>query len=297
MAIDVNNSRFLIDARAQGVSFRRTLTLGRLGLFVPPSLLRGLFASRGLHPAGSLNFFEGAKHDFCEGFFRQLGAEEVASLDYSDYEGATYIHDMNLPVPASLHERFDIVIDGGTMEHVFNFPTAITNAMQMVNVGGHLILDLPANNCTGHGFYQFSPELFFRLLQSEHGFEVERIYLAEDYPFSRFYQVRDPAEMHARSTLVNCLPVHIFVQARKLASTRPFETFPSQSDYMHYWATKSSPSAHVPQGNTGGWKCLLRRIAQRYAPRWYWRFSVKRNAYRNHRRSRLGNPDLYSPVE
>ena len=298
MAIDANNSLFLLAARARGVSFQQTLTLGRLGLFVPPPMLRTFFADHGVEPAGPPDFFAGEKHDFCEGFFRQLGAEEIASLDFSDYEGATYIHDMNVPAPDSLHERFDAVVDGGTMEHVFNFPTAIANAMQMVRVGGHLLLDLPANNCTGHGFYQFSPELFFRLLQPAHGFAVERVCLAEDYPFSRFHEVRDPAEVHARVTLVNAAPVHVFVQARKVGKFEGFTSFPAQADYTHYWATHTNPTTHAPPAAGGaGWKGRLRHLAQRYAPRAYWRFSVRRNADRNHRLGRLDNPDFYRPVD
>ncbi len=296
MAIDVNNSRFLLGARARGVSFRRTLTLGRLGLFVPPPMLRGMFEDHGVQQAGPPDFFDAKKHEFCEGFFRQLGAEEISSLDFSDYEGATHIHVMNVPVPAAWHERFDAVVDGGTMEHVFNFPTAIINAMQMVSMDGRLLLDLPANNCTGHGFYQFSPELFFRLLQPEHGFAVERVCMAEDYPFSRFYEVRDPVEVRARVTLVNRAPVHVFVQARKVGMVQPFTSFPAQADYTQYWATKTNPTEGPRPAGAAGWKGRLRALAQRFAPRAYWRFSVGRNADRNHRLGRLSNPDFYRPT-
>jgi 2-polyprenyl-3-methyl-5-hydroxy-6-metoxy-1,4-benzoquinol methylase len=53
------------------------------------------------------------------------------------------------------------VFDGGTLEHIFDYPTAIKNCMKMVKPGGHLLLTTPANNWFGHGFYQFSPELFY----------------------------------------------------------------------------------------------------------------------------------------
>jgi 2-polyprenyl-3-methyl-5-hydroxy-6-metoxy-1,4-benzoquinol methylase len=90
---------------------------------------------------------------------------------------ASIIHDLNKPVPKELEERFDVVLDGG-LEHVFDFPQAIENAMRMTKIGGHLILETPANNLCGNGFYQFSPELFFRVLDSGNGFELERLYLA-----------------------------------------------------------------------------------------------------------------------
>lgn len=298
MAIDVNNSRFLLGALAQGVSFRRTLTLGRLGLFVPPTMLKSFFVEYGVEPAGKNEFFLATKnHLFCEEFFEQLGAEEISSMDFSDYEGATFIHDLNTPVPEKFYDRFDVVVDGGTMEHVFNFPTAIHNAMLMVREGGRLLLDLPANNCTGHGFYQFSPELFFRLFQPEHGFAVERVCLAEDYPFSRFYEVRDPAEIHARVTLVNNAPVHVFVQARKVGAVQPFKSYPAQADYTHYWTTRTNPTTRHFSAEAVGWKEYLRCLAQRFAPKAYWRFSVRRNANRNHSLGRLSNSDFYRLIK
>jgi hypothetical protein len=70
-------------------------------------------------------------------------------------------------------------LDGGTTEHVFNFPTALTNAMQMVETGGHLVIITGGNNFCGHGFYQFSPELFYRALSAENGFEMKRLIAAE----------------------------------------------------------------------------------------------------------------------
>ena len=63
-----------------------------------------------------------------------------------------------------------MVVDGGTLEHVFDYPTALRNAMRMVRVGGHLILNAPVNNFPGHGFYQISPELFFRCFHDNSAF-------------------------------------------------------------------------------------------------------------------------------
>ena len=92
-------------------------------------------------------------------------------MDFSAYEGAAILHDLNEPVGDELKEKFTFVLDGGTLEHIFNFPVAITGAMEMVAVGGHLAIVTGGNNFFGHGFYQFSPELFFRAfnLENENG--------------------------------------------------------------------------------------------------------------------------------
>ena len=61
--------------------------------------------------------------------------------------------------------QFDVVYDGGTLEHVFNFPVALRNAMELLRPGGRLFtIHTCANNLCGHGFYQFSRELFYRTL-------------------------------------------------------------------------------------------------------------------------------------
>jgi hypothetical protein len=54
---------------------------------------------------------------FAEDILAPLGFE-VSSVDASDYEGATIVHDLNIPIPRELVEQFDIVWDGGTLEHV-----------------------------------------------------------------------------------------------------------------------------------------------------------------------------------
>src|SRR5438477_418150 len=84
--------------------------------------------------------------------------------------GPHFPHDMNEPIPDKFKETYTAVLDGGSLEHVFNFPVAIKNCMEMVKVGGHYLAITPANNFFGHGFYQFSPELYFTVLSKENGF-------------------------------------------------------------------------------------------------------------------------------
>ncbi len=81
------------------------------------------------------------------------------SLDCSDYEHCDIVHDMNRPIDPSHHGTFDVVIDGGSLEHIFNFPVAVANCMNLVKVGGSVFIFTPANNHMGHGFYQFSPDV------------------------------------------------------------------------------------------------------------------------------------------
>ena len=156
-------------------------------------------------------------------------------MDASNFEGATIVHDLNLPVPDSLKGKFDVVCDGGTIEHVMNFPVVIRNCMEMVKVGGHLILGTPANNFFGHGFYQFSPELWFRLLAPVHGYEMRRMVALEYGPRARWYEVADPEVVRDRVAMTNRYRVLLMILARKTAEAPILQKFPQQSDYVPQW--------------------------------------------------------------
>ena len=179
-----------------------------------------------------------------------LGARELVTMDASNYEGASIVHDLNTPVSESLDQQFDVVIDGGTLEHVFNFPVGIANAMRMVKPGGHLVIQTPANSFLGHGFYQFSPELFYRVLSPQNGFEVRRMIAAEWFPKSQWYEVADPDGSRRgwnwchQIIGFSCWSVRNEPRRRSI-----FEKTPQQSDYQATWdktETPPAPSASVP---------------------------------------------------
>jgi len=95
-------------------------------------------------------------------FFKCLGFSEVSSLDYSDFESADIIFDLNNEnIPKKLENSFDMIIDAGTTEHVFNIPNVLKNLYKMLQVGGRIIHCSPSSNHIDHGFYMFSPTLFW----------------------------------------------------------------------------------------------------------------------------------------
>jgi SAM-dependent methyltransferase len=109
--------------------------------------------------------------------FRALGFEELHSLDYSDFEGATHVVDLNqLGLPDQLIGYFDVVLDSGTLEHVFHVPNALANVVSMVKVGGRVIFLAPSSNHLDHGFYMFSPT-FFSDYFAANGFRIEKLYV------------------------------------------------------------------------------------------------------------------------
>ncbi|MBS1963130.1 MAG: hypothetical protein JST04_13020 [Bdellovibrionales bacterium] len=222
--------------RGKGTCFRRLATLGRQQIFFRPSELVPSLKETGFSIADVERFLDTARDTgSADPLFQLLGAEEVVSLDASDYQGATIRHDLNLPVDVNLHDRFDVVFDGGTLEHVFNFPVAIRNAMEMIAVGGSLVSVTPANNQMGHGFYQFSPELFYNVLSPANGFRVAAMVALELSPANRWFEVENPARIRSRVTLTNLWGVNLFVHAIRDSKKEIFATTPQQSDYTVLW--------------------------------------------------------------
>lgn len=245
MGIDVHIAKFLLAAKTDsGVSFRSTATIGHQHLHVTPEALRSLLSEFGMADARTLVELESACGSFADPFLRRLGAEEIVSLDASDYENATVIHDMNLPVPAELKNRFDVVYDGGSLEHIFNFPVAVRNCMEMVRVGGHFLGASPANNWCGHGFYQFSPELYFRVFSPENGFVVKHAMVYDSA--ARWYQIEDPAKVRQRVLFASSLPVILTILAEKTAQVPVLQNPPQQSDYSIVWHGKQLATDRTP---------------------------------------------------
>ena len=93
--------------------------------------------------------------------FRKLGFSAIDVLDYSAFEGAEIVFDLNSPKPPDeLQGAFDVVIDHGTLEHVFHFPNALNNLFQLLKIGGRAAISAPSGNFFDHGFYMFQPTLF-----------------------------------------------------------------------------------------------------------------------------------------
>lgn len=191
-----------------------------------------------------------------EAFFQRLGAAKVDSLDYSDYEGAALIHDMNQPWPSGSPPRqYDVVYDGGTLEHVFHLPQALSNAMSLVKNGGVFVGASPCDGWLGHGFHQLQPELFFRLLTPERGFKLHGVWLGEFKPDARkarLFKLHDPAVTGLRNHVPGQRPLAILVCAEKIAEISMSQSWPSQSNYTAMWQPNAAenPTATGKHANS-----------------------------------------------
>ena len=245
MALDPHTARFLLYAKRLGVDFSQSAMIGR------QSLMLNLFGlERSLIEFGLPFDDQALQHileegeGYAEGFLRYLGADDVHSFDRSDYEGATDLLDLNQEIPERYSERYSMVLDGGSLEHVFNFPVAIKNCLEMVQVGGHYLATSPMNNFVGHGFYQFSPELYSSIFSEVNGYQLVSMLVHEETPLAKWFSVVDPASVGARVSLINKVPTIIMVIAKRIQKTQIFEAAPQQIYYARKWDEPSEDISH-----------------------------------------------------
>ena len=89
---------------------------------------------------------------------------ELYILDVKQHRGNEIIGDLNYEIDQQYYEYFDLILDGGTLEHCYNIAQAFKNVCQMIKVGGFSLHSNPVNRIN-HGYYNLNP-LFY-----DHGFK------------------------------------------------------------------------------------------------------------------------------
>jgi hypothetical protein len=82
-----------------------------------------------------------------------------------DYGGTSTARRLDLNRPAQLDRRFDVVINHGTAEHIFNIAQVFRTAHDYTLPGGFMIHESPFTGWVDHGFYNMQPTLFFDLAE------------------------------------------------------------------------------------------------------------------------------------
>jgi hypothetical protein len=163
-------------------------------------------------------------------------------MDFSNDEGATIEHDLNNPIGEGLRRQFDLVIDGGTIEHCFDLRRVLSNDMELLRIGGSIVIHTQGNNSMGHGFYQLSPEFCYRAFSPNSGCRIHRLVAHEEFEYARWYDVPDPASIHSRIELTNSWnAVMILAHGVRERDVPLFGGPVLQSDYAATWEAADVP--------------------------------------------------------
>lgn len=270
MGINIHALNFLRYLGRYG-NLGETLTIGRQALRPSSGVVRRIL---------SLEGSDYTNQTYCDDLLKaHFGASGVNSLDYSIKEGATVQHDLNVPIQESMEGRYDSVIDSGSLEHIFNIPQALLNCSLLCRSGGQIVHVSPANNFCGHGFWQFSPEMFFSLYSLDNGYSETEVFLVENSRPETWFKVRPPSDGR-RVNIVNSSEVFILV--RTVRGPEISHKNVQQSDYLHVWSS-DNPKGDAPTSLRGLLKRhravyeFLVRINRKYID-WKFRQTSKLNA-------------------
>ena len=215
------------------LDFSTSCSIGRQELRASEIFLKLICDSKNI-------ILENYKISYLDELINNFACNKFDSIDYSNFEGSNIIHDMNKAISSDLYFKYSFVFDGGTLEHIFNVTEAIKNSMLLVKPGGHYIGVHPCNNQSGHGFYQFSPEFYFRVFNEENGFIIKKAFVYKAKVNNKCVQeISDPSSVNSRVSLISLCPLNLFIIAERVNEIVPFKTFPIQSDYELLWNNNS----------------------------------------------------------
>ena len=225
MALTFHTFKFLEKLKKDNLNFGETLTIGRLNNLLEKEDFKLL----------NIQIDQNVYADkLLKQYFNLLS---LNALDYSSFEDADIIHDLNIPLENS-NKQFNTIIDFGTSEHVFNVTECLKNISNLCKINGHIVHCLPANNNCGHGFWQFSPELFFNIYDNRNGFDETEIFLINLFDKKNWYKI-NKQKIGERLELNSKEPLYLLVKTKKIGKNL-YQNI-NQSDYEQQWLNDQYP--------------------------------------------------------
>ena len=173
--------------------------------------------------------------NYCETFFSSIGFINIDSIDNSNYEGAKYVHNLNYPILEDFKNKYDYIYDGGTTEHIFNIPQVFENIIDMLNIDGLFVSVTCNNNFSGHGMYQFSPELYLLCFNQKYGMEIVDIYIGENGKTSDEWKNVNSFNGYRNLDKFNStLETYIIIIARKISNERELLLKNCPDQYLYH---------------------------------------------------------------
>lgn len=111
-------------------------------------------------------------------YFRALGFSKYNAIGVNaKYQ--SLVMDLNVDIASTYRfgEKYDLVTNNGTGEHLFNQYAVLKNMHDLTRSGGLLLFVLPFYNWLNHGFFNFNPILFVDLAAANQ-YELVRLSLA-----------------------------------------------------------------------------------------------------------------------
>jgi hypothetical protein len=146
-----------------------------------------------------------------------------------DFEGTPAAHRMDLNRPLALSRRFDVVVNHGTAEHIFNIAQVFRTMHDYTVPGGLMMHESPFTGWVDHGFYSPQPTLFWDLAEYNQ-YQLRGMFI-EDLTARNLVQIRTREEIYELARAKR-LPENsmLFTVLSKDVVERPFQV-PIQGYY------------------------------------------------------------------
>lgn len=215
--------------------------------------------------------------------FEMMSISDYTDIDKFDDDSPLILHDLNLPVPAHLHDRFNLVLDSGTIEHIFDVSRVVENILVMCRTSGWVVHISPSSNFVDHGFYSLSPCFFFDVYRAN-GFDDFRCYLLQVDPtdyFARCPYVEYSYGMDTSDLVDPHRQLLVVFAARKVRTSRSL-TVPIQGVYERNVTAGSAHEAPAPPvAGATLTPAFLRPLLRPLSP---WLRPIRRRLLPGHRR-------------
>ena len=110
-------------------------------------------------------------------YFNAINFHDYSSIDINGaYESYNFDLNLNIKEDYNFNKKFDLVINNGTSEHIFNQSNFFLNFHNLTQVNGLMLNIVPFIDWINHGFYNYNP-IFFADLAAANGYEILKICL------------------------------------------------------------------------------------------------------------------------
>ena len=245
--------------------------VGKQTMRIDADVIQGYLQFRGMYfDSSKFEYFKKVKEIDSYDFFSAIGVEEVHAVDITPLEGADIVWDLNYPLTDKTNfSRFDFVLNGGTLEHIFDTKTANDNIALITKPGGIIIHMVPCAGYVDHGFISFSPTYFIDYYK-ENNFLLQNIFMdfvmdsgeMDDWNSvysqdCRIFQDYEGAGKHGDvNGFVNTMKrkldvgrVLLWCVARKTIHTKQKIEIPQQGLYVRMWEHEQKKAAETMKKN------------------------------------------------
>lgn len=165
MGLGIGAVKLYLDLWSQGVfkEVRNVCDIGAQELHLTLADFKELIHGADVHGYKEEDFevlknWPGTPRCSAQPFYKLLGIENYTCTDILEYHGAAKL-DLNYPLTdKELYNKFDLVTDHGTNEHVFNTGEAYRTMHRLCRPGGVLIIGQMIYG--GNGYYLYDPAFF-----------------------------------------------------------------------------------------------------------------------------------------